>query len=118
MKGEDGGMCEDMLVWMLDFDYVQSMTIDSTGVQQAVDAFYRNDPYFPRTWTNEYTTEDGRVWDVFREAFLTESDNILDPRLYIVAGRGTEGWDEDLAWLWVKRVEREGRRRAVGKWID
>lgn len=61
MKGEDGGMCEDMVVWMLNFDCVQPMSMDSAGVQQAVDAFYRNDHYFLRPWANEYTTEDGRV---------------------------------------------------------
>ncbi|KAJ4382476.1 hypothetical protein N0V86_002811 [Didymella sp. IMI 355093] len=109
-----GKKSEAMVVWMLDFDCVRLMSMDATGVQQAVDAFYRNDPYFPRPWANEYTTEDERLWGVFRQAFLHESDGILGTKPEVLAGRGVESEVEDLAWMWVQEVEREGRRRAAG----
>ena len=117
-QNEEGGTCEDMVVWMLDFDCVQPMTMDKQGVQQAVDAFYRNDPYFPRPWTKEYTEEDSRVWRVFRKAFLDESEKILKPPLGVIARHGSEGEAGDLAWLWIKGIEQEGRIRAAGKKVE
>lgn len=44
MRLKDDSKSEDMAVWMLDFDCVRPMSMDAAGVQQAVDAFYRNDP--------------------------------------------------------------------------
>ncbi|KAF1932544.1 uncharacterized protein M421DRAFT_1174 [Didymella exigua CBS 183.55] len=41
MKGGNSVLCEDMVVWRLDFDCVQPMTTDHKGVQQAVHTFYR-----------------------------------------------------------------------------
>jgi hypothetical protein len=114
MRLDDGSKSEDMAVWMLGFDCVRPMSMDAAGVQQAIDAFYRNDPYFSRPWANEYTSEDARVWNVFKRAFVQESDGILTTEEAVVAARGTDvECGRDLAWLWVEGVEREGRRRMI-----
>lgn len=52
MRLDNGIKSEDMVVWMLDFDCVRPITMDSKGVKQTVDSFYGNDPYFPRPWAN------------------------------------------------------------------
>ena len=36
-------------LWMLDFDQCKPITMDEAGVDQAVEAFCINDPYFPRS---------------------------------------------------------------------
>lgn len=85
-------------MWMLDFDCVRPMSMDAVGVQQAVNAFYRNDPYFPRPWANEYTVEDTRLWGVFAGAFLQESDDILGTDEAVVAARvSDDAYEGDLA---------------------
>lgn len=35
-------------VWILDFDCCKLITVDETGVEQAVIVFYKNDSFFPR----------------------------------------------------------------------
>ena len=35
-------------VWILDFDCCRYMNPDADGTEQAVVAFYENDPYYPR----------------------------------------------------------------------
>jgi hypothetical protein len=91
---------QELVVWMLDYDCVRDMAQDSSGVKQAVLAFYRNDPYFPRPFGHE--DEDVRLWGVFKARFLDESRGIL--------GDGVE-----LAQEWVGGVEDEGaRRKALG----
>ena len=35
-------------MWILDFDCCKHMPFDEQGVKQAMEAFYRNDPFFPR----------------------------------------------------------------------
>lgn len=35
-------------MWMLDFDLCRDMTLDEKGVEQASNAFWGNDPYYPR----------------------------------------------------------------------
>jgi len=110
MRLEDDSKSEDMAVWMLDFDCMRPMSMDAAGVQQAVDAFYRNDPYFPRPWANDHTEEDDRVWNVFKRAFLWEIDGFLRTEEAIVAARGTDiHCGRDLAWAWVEGFEQEGR---------
>lgn len=60
------------------------------SVQQVVDAYHRNDAYFPQLWTNTYMGQDGRVWDMFRKGFLDESDKTLKLPPDVVAYRGSE----------------------------
>lgn len=36
------------VMWILDFDCCNAMTMDPAGIDQTAAAFYRNDPYYPR----------------------------------------------------------------------
>ncbi|KAL7654147.1 hypothetical protein ACMYSQ_008810 [Aspergillus niger] len=56
-------------MWMLDFDLCQPMPMSDDGVQQAVTAFWRNDPFYPRPQRE--------LWDVFREQYLITSETII-----------------------------------------
>ena len=55
-------------VWILDFDCCKDMSLDESGVKQAVAAFYRNDPYFPRPGRSD--PKDQLLWNDLRIAFL------------------------------------------------
>lgn len=76
-------------LWILDFDCCREMAQDRSGVEQAVSAFYRNDPYFPRP--GRANEEDKALWNTFKERFLATSQKILG--------------DSDLPRLWVDLVE-------------
>jgi hypothetical protein len=39
-------------MWLLGFNRCQDMTMDESGVNQAVDTYFVNDPYYPRPPTN------------------------------------------------------------------
>ena len=101
-----GFLGAEVMLWMLDFDCARYMPTNEQGVQQAVDAFWRNDPYFPRPWTNNYTNADRRSWELFKGKFLEESEKILRPKETV-----RDEW-VDFARLWVDKVEEEGWRRA------
>jgi Zinc finger protein len=62
-------------MWILDFDCCQPLSMDETGIQQAVRCFYRNDRYYPRPCSE--VTEDQRLWTVFRKRFIETSAKIL-----------------------------------------
>ena len=36
------------VLWILDFDCCKPISLDEKGVDQAVTALYKNDPYYPR----------------------------------------------------------------------
>ena len=67
-------------MWMLDFDCCRSMSMDDSGVRQAVNAFFRNDPFYPRPVANG--PRDQALWEVFRLRYLQTSYNVLinDPQ--------------------------------------
>ncbi|KAF3011155.1 hypothetical protein E8E13_011503 [Curvularia kusanoi] len=112
---------EDIVVWMLDFDCVSRVSMDREGFQQAAGAFWRNDPYFPRPWARNYSTEDRRLWEVFVEEFLCECEVILErlmesdkqPFVQLECLRRMR-----LAKLWVQDMELEGRKRKIEARID
>jgi hypothetical protein len=125
MAGKDDAMCEDMAVWMLDFDCVRRISMDERGMRQAVDAFWRNDPYFPRPWAQNHTLEDKELWDVFVDEFLGESERILARQMESDRGPNAQAKYEKrmaLAMWWVTEVEAEGNRRKlearIKAWID
>jgi hypothetical protein len=62
-------------IWILDFDCCNSMAMDESGVDQAVAAFFRNDPYYPRPGSEN--THDEEIWKVFRARFLETSLEIF-----------------------------------------
>ena len=81
------------VVWILDFDCCKPMPLDEKGVDQAVVAFYRNDPYYPRPRSSNI--KDVALWTVFKERFLEASEAILEPG-------STEA---RLPALWIEMVE-------------
>jgi hypothetical protein len=125
MAGKDDTMCEDMALWMLDFDCVRRISMDEGGMRQAVDAFWRNDPYFPRPWADNHTLEDKELWDVFVDEFLSESERILARQMESDRRPGAQARYEKrmaLAEWWVMEVEAEGNKRKlearIKAWID
>ena len=61
----------DHSMWILDFDCCKKMSMDIAGVNQAVTAFLRNDPYYPRPDSSK------EIWAAFRDNYLWVSDRIL-----------------------------------------
>lgn len=81
-------------LWLLDFDLCNTMPMDEGGIQQAVTAFFRNDPYYPRPQSSPL------LWEVFREQYLlsskvvgaTERDQrVLLSGMFIKAIEGRDG---------------------------
>ena len=56
-------------MWMLDFDLCRDITMDENGIEKAVKAFWRNDPFYPRPGK--------ALWDTFREQYIHTSDECL-----------------------------------------
>lgn len=98
----------DHAVWILDFDCCRDISLDEAGVKQAVAAFYKNDPFFPRPRPrpnrgddddDDDDVKDQRLWDEFKDEFLRVSEGILGP--------GTA--QSHLPRLWVRLVEERGQ---------
>ncbi|OJJ76628.1 hypothetical protein ASPBRDRAFT_52199 [Aspergillus brasiliensis CBS 101740] len=56
-------------MWMLDFDLCQLMPMSDEGVKQAVTAFWRNDPFYPRPQS--------KLWTEFRQQYLISSGMMI-----------------------------------------
>ena len=82
-------------VWILDFDCCRNMPCDEDGVEQAVAAFFRNDPYYPRPGREG---NDRLLWEEFKKQFLTTSENVL----------GHDSEEARLPTLWVHLAEQRG----------
>src|SRR5436190_20106741 len=61
-------------MWLLDFDCCKTMSMDEKGVDQAVSAFFRNDPYYPRPGSSPH------LWEAFRQEYLETSSDIIGNR--------------------------------------
>ncbi|KAF2837766.1 hypothetical protein M501DRAFT_994997 [Patellaria atrata CBS 101060] len=83
-------------VWLLDFDLCQDMSMDEAGVNQAVEAFFRNDPYYPRPYTSS-TDELDPLWVVFKKQFLRTSEILL------------RACHTNLPGLWVDKIEKTSK---------
>jgi hypothetical protein len=84
-------------MWLLDFNQCGKISRDEAGVISAADAFWENDPYYPRPVPA--ADQDYGLWDVFREEYLERSGEIL----------GEEG---GFARAFVERVIEEERRQV------
>ncbi len=82
------------VMWLLDFDCCKPMAMDGEGVQQAVDAFLKNDPYYPRPGQP--------LWQCFRETYLHVSSRII--------AQGGDRDREELPLLFIQRIERRKER--------
>ena len=89
----------DHTMWILDFDCCKNISLDEAGMEQAVIAFYQNDPFYPRPFCDD--KNDQALWRVFRDRFLEESENIL----------GSQSPEAGLATLWVDMVEKRAGTR-------
>lgn len=58
-------------MWILDFDCCRPLSLDADGVDEAVVAFYRNDPIYPLP--GRCSTNDSAKWRVFRDRYLETS---------------------------------------------
>lgn len=81
------------VIWIIDFDCCRSMEMSPDGVTQAVAAFLKNDPFYPRPGKRD--VRDLQNWTIFAEAFLTKSRELLEVENF------------SLADLWIERVEAE-----------
>ena len=85
------------VVWILDFDCCKSIPLDEKGVEQAVEAFYRNDPYYLRPKSSN--GEDITLWTAFKDQFLEASESFLEPG----------GMEAGLPEMWIRKVENKGK---------
>jgi hypothetical protein len=85
----------DAQMCLLDFDYCQKMQADARGVNQAVAAFFWNDPYYPRPIPG-----DEWLWEVFKE--------------YLVHSTSITGGDITLAELFIAVFRRSKRSAKEG----
>lgn len=81
------------VIWILDFDCCKTMPLNEKGVNQAVAAFYKNDPYYPRPRCGDIKSQ--ALWNAFKDRFLEASDAMLK--------RGSS--EARLPTLWVELVE-------------
>ncbi|KAL6886070.1 zinc finger domain-containing protein [Trichoderma evansii] len=65
-------------MWILDFDLCRDMTLDESGIEQACNAFWGNDPWYPRP--GRLVTADQKLWDTFEGRFLESSAKALAAR--------------------------------------
>ncbi|PLB48810.1 hypothetical protein P170DRAFT_167961, partial [Aspergillus steynii IBT 23096] len=56
-------------MWTLDFDLCRPLTMDFEGVRNAVNAFFKNDPFTPRPKTN--------YWTAFCSQYLRTAKNVI-----------------------------------------
>ncbi|EQB48468.1 hypothetical protein CGLO_12299 [Colletotrichum gloeosporioides Cg-14] len=65
-------------VWLLDFNQCSRIKADTQGVQMAADAYWDNDPYYPRPTKNDdnHSTE-GKIWREFKRVYLAKAREIL-----------------------------------------
>ena len=85
-------------IWMLDFNQCRRIKPDPDGVEQCVDAFFINDPYFPRPCRD---LEDDQVWTIFKLEYLKVSQHVAGP-----------GQSPELAKEFINRVEVRACARA------
>ena len=91
------------VVWILDFDCCRPITLDEKGVERAVAAFYRNDPFYPRPGRDNRA--DQEIWEEFKTQFLKSSELML-------------GSDTTLSLLWVALAEQKDQQSSFHGLID
>lgn len=75
-KGTTSNSLGEHSVWMLDFDLCRMMTMDEWGVKQAVIAFWRNDPFYPRPESSHF------LWKTFCDHYLLVSKDCIFGQKY------------------------------------
>lgn len=83
-------------LWLLDFNLCGVISMDERGVEKAVKAFFKNDPYFPRPVGEG--CRDQELWETFREEYLRVGGEVLEGGLGEwrgLPGRFVEGVEEE-----------------------
>lgn len=96
-------------VWCLDFNQCRFISRDQAGMQACVDAYFLNDPYFPRP-------DNEQMWNVFSSSYLETSTKVLQHRIAIDMGPRSRDVDAralimDLPSLFVQGIEARFARR-------
>lgn len=86
---------------MLDFDCCRNMPFDEIGVEQTMNAFYNDDPFYPCPGRDDI--RDQALWNAFRARFLQVSEDLV----------GRESLGAHLPTLWVNKVEERGPSRHI-----
>jgi hypothetical protein len=74
------------VVWMLNYECCNPVTMDLKGVSQAVNAFMRNKLYYPRPHSD--VDADSVLWAYFTVQFIIKSQAIIDSRFDLSASSG------------------------------
>ncbi|KAL9086079.1 MAG: hypothetical protein Q9165_007291 [Trypethelium subeluteriae] len=90
-------------LWILDFDCCHPISMDDAGISQAVSAFFKNDPFFPRP-NMTADLRDQQLWTHFRNRFLKTSAELLG-----------ESSLKHLPQLLIDRLEDRGKQLALQK---
>ncbi|KAH7304980.1 zinc finger protein-domain-containing protein [Stachybotrys elegans] len=63
-------------LFVLDFNQVREISMDDAGVECAIQAFFINDPYYPRPRQESRLQQE--LWNSFVRSYLATSDMVLD----------------------------------------
>ena len=61
-------------LWMIDFDACSTITLNDTGVCQAVKGFLETEPFYPRPFTGDEYVES--TWRIFSRRYIETSERI------------------------------------------
>lgn len=92
-------------IWVLDFNQCRSISMDEAGIDIAVEAFFLNDPYYPRPMGA--VTSDLDLWQAFQDRYLKRSREI-------VAGEDGEGM-KSLPERFIERLLEKQRERLTSR---
>jgi hypothetical protein len=123
--GENNIEKRAVCVWVLDFNQCADISMDENGCIKAAEAFWDNDPYYPRpgcldpysseilksiesstdeaTATTPSTVTDEELWNFFKEKYLEFSGRIMEEA-------GAEEW-QSLPEIFVQKVVEMGKSR-------
>lgn len=82
-------------VWLLDFNMCQTFNKDPAGLKKLVDAFYWNDPYYPRPTSKN--SKDRELWKIFANHYLEVSAELVS---------------HDMPKRFISAVQEQGKRRS------
>jgi hypothetical protein len=63
-------------LWLLDFNQCRFIQPNDDGIATAVQAFFINDPYFPRPLSTSSTMQ--RLWEKFRQGYLDSGKTAIE----------------------------------------
>lgn len=95
-------------LWVLDFNQCRRLSMDDAGIELAVEAFFLNDPYYPRPATG--MDRDEELWRVFRDRYLERSREVIDKK-----EEGPEEVELSMPERFIERVVERQQERMMGR---